>query len=72
MFCVFRSSDPISLNKWHWIMVSREGREGRLQVDGGPVQTIRSPPTLSELNLELPLFVGGMRYDKKYIFLHKV
>ncbi|XP_035709385.1 agrin isoform X4 [Folsomia candida] len=54
------SNEPISLNKWHWIVASREGRDGRLQVDGGPVQSVRSPPTLSELNLELPLFVGGM------------
>ncbi|CAL8148206.1 unnamed protein product [Orchesella dallaii] len=52
---------PISLNKWHWIVASREGREGRLQIDGHPPMTGKSPPTLSELNLELPLYIGGIR-----------
>lgn len=61
-FCVFfRWDRPLELNKWHWITASREGREGRLQIDGELPLVVKSPPTLSELNLELPLYIGGIR-----------
>lgn len=53
-------AETLSLNRWHWIVASRDGREGKLQVDGGIPVVGRSPPTLSELNLELPLFVAGV------------
>lgn len=52
---------PIVLNKWHWIVAKRNGRQGELQIDGEIPQIDKSPPTLSELNLELPLYLGGIR-----------
>jgi len=57
---IYSWSEQLSLNRWHWMVGSREGREGRLQVDGGVPVTRKSPPTLSELNLELSLFIGGI------------
>ncbi|CAG7786347.1 unnamed protein product [Allacma fusca] len=61
-------SQPFTLNKWHWIVASREGRDGKLQIDGHLPLIVKSPPTLSELNLELPLFFGGVG---KWNMLHR-
>ncbi|CAG7734118.1 unnamed protein product, partial [Allacma fusca] len=54
-------TQPVSLNKWHWLVANRDGREASIQIDGQPPVFGKSPPTLSELNLELPLYVGGIR-----------
>ncbi|KAK6622158.1 hypothetical protein RUM44_001965 [Polyplax serrata] len=54
------SSRVISVGTWHSIKVSRHDREGTLQVDDGPISSGSSGPPLNELNLELPLYVGGV------------
>lgn len=50
----------ISVGSWHSIKISRHDREGTLQVDDGVISTGTSGPPLNELNLELPLYVGGV------------
>lgn len=50
----------MSVGSWHSIKVSRLDRDGTLQVDEGPISLGSSGPPLNELNLELPLYVGGV------------
>ncbi|XP_046396911.1 agrin-like [Ischnura elegans] len=54
------SPDKITLNEWHAVKASRLEREGSLQVDNGVIARGSSGPPLSELNLDLPLYVGGI------------
>lgn len=54
------SAEPIVLGQWHSVKVSRLNQEGVLQLDGGPPIRGTSGPPLNELNLELPLYVGGV------------
>lgn len=58
-----RWSERLRLHEWHWLVASRKGRHGSLQVDGGIPTIGKSPPALSELNLELPLYIGGVPDD---------
>lgn len=53
----------ISLNEWHSIRVTRSKKEGSLQVDRGPVVQAVSMGTLDELNLDQPLYIGGVSGD---------
>ncbi|XP_049948231.1 agrin-like [Schistocerca serialis cubense] len=53
------STERISPNRWHSVKASRLDRDGTLQLDSGPVAAGQSGPALTELNLELPLYVGG-------------
>ena len=57
---MFSSSEPIELGQWHAVKVSRLNQEGVLQLDGGPPVRGISVPPLNELNLELPLYIGGV------------
>jgi coxsackievirus/adenovirus receptor len=54
------SAEPIVLGQWHSVKVSRLNQEGVLQLDGGPPIRGTSGPPLNELNLELPLYIGGV------------
>ena len=57
-------SEPVSLNDWHYVQATREGRNGVLQVDGGAVVTGQSEGTLTILNVNSDIFVGGVAdYD---------
>ena len=62
MGCVLccSSAEPIVLGQWHSVKVSRLNQEGVLQLDGGPPIRGTSGPPLNELNLELPLYIGGV------------
>ncbi|CAB3372768.1 Hypothetical predicted protein [Cloeon dipterum] len=54
------SEQKVSLNKWHKVLVTRIDREGTLQLDDqSPVKGFSGPP-LNELNLEQPLYIGGV------------
>lgn len=55
------SQDKIKSNVWHSVKVTRNGPYGTLQVNNGQVASGLSPGSLSELNLELPLYLGGYR-----------
>nr|CAD7261621.1 unnamed protein product [Timema shepardi] len=56
----FRSSEAITTGKWHAVKVTRLNQEGTLQLDGGSEIRGSSVPPLNELNLELPLYIGGV------------
>jgi hypothetical protein len=58
LFC--SAAEPVVLGQWHSVKVSRINQEGVLQLDGGPHIRGTSGPPLNELNLELPLYVGGV------------
>ncbi|KAH9364526.1 hypothetical protein HPB48_020953 [Haemaphysalis longicornis] len=54
------SPNEVTLNAWHVVRVTRTRREGSLQLDNGPTVHGESSGPLSELNLEQPLFLGGL------------
>ncbi|XP_070168746.1 agrin isoform X2 [Polyergus mexicanus] len=56
------SPDPISRDIWHCVRINRLGREGVLQLDDGIVARGLSGSPLAELNLEMPLYVGGVKH----------
>ncbi|XP_023288194.1 agrin [Orussus abietinus] len=56
------SPDPVSLDTWHCARISRLGREGLLQLDDGTVARGLSGSPLTELNLEMPLYIGGVKH----------
>ncbi|XP_022661641.1 agrin-like isoform X4 [Varroa destructor] len=60
---VITAPNMISLNEWHSIRVTRNRKEGSLQVDRGPVVQAVSMGSLDELNLDQPLFIGGVSGD---------
>lgn len=55
------SPDPVSLDTWHSVRISRLGREGLLRLDNGTVARGFSGNPLTELNLEMPLYIGGVK-----------
>lgn len=55
------SPDTVSLSSWHCVRISRLGREGLLQLDDGNLARGLSGSPLTELNLETPLYVGGVK-----------
>lgn len=57
---IYRSKDTVSVGKWHWVRISREGREGILQLDNSTIVRGFSGTPLTELNLELPFFIGSL------------
>ncbi|XP_050518916.1 agrin-like [Diabrotica virgifera virgifera] len=59
------SSNPVTQNKWHRVVISREGREGRLQVDNSTEIRGYSGTPLTELNLETPLYIGSINNWKQ-------
>ncbi|XP_063988632.1 agrin-like isoform X5 [Diachasmimorpha longicaudata] len=56
------SPDVVSLDTWHCVRISRLGREGLLQLDEGTVARGFSGNPLTELNLEMPLYIGGVKH----------
>ena len=58
---VCRSSERVSLFNWHRVLVSRRGKEASIRLDDESINQGRSLGPLSELNLELPFFIGGLR-----------
>nr|XP_018901101.1 PREDICTED: agrin-like isoform X3 [Bemisia tabaci] len=52
--------EPISLNEWHKVEMSRMDRRGVLRVDNTTTVEGTSGAPLNELNLELHLYVGGV------------
>ena len=56
------SPEPVEFNQWHSVKVTRNGPYGTLQLNTGQVVSGMSPGSLTELNLELPLYLGGYRF----------
>ena len=48
--------------RWHAARLTRAGPRGTLRLDEGKVVEGSAPAPLTELNLELPLYLGGYRY----------
>ncbi|XP_045102495.1 agrin-like isoform X4 [Portunus trituberculatus] len=59
---VFRLKSPtrIPLNTWHVVRVRRKKRRGILRVNRGHRVMGKSGPRLKELNLNQPLYLGGL------------
>nr|XP_057927414.1 pikachurin isoform X6 [Doryrhamphus excisus]XP_057927415.1 pikachurin isoform X6 [Doryrhamphus excisus]XP_057927416.1 pikachurin isoform X6 [Doryrhamphus excisus] len=47
--------------KWHRVKAVRDGQSGKLTVDDYGVKTGRSPGKMRQLNINGPLYVGGMK-----------
>lgn len=47
---------------WHSVRISRTDRAGSLQLNNGTVVHGLSGAPLNELNLDLPLYLGGVPY----------
>ena len=56
----FRSQHAVSLDKWHSVKLTRFDRDGSLQVGNGTIARGSAPGHLNELNLDLPLYIGGV------------
>ena len=65
------SPERAPLGEWNSLKVTRNGPFGTLQLNTGQLVTGMSPGSLTELNLELPLYLGGYKYvfDKYPKFL---
>ncbi|KAK9890325.1 hypothetical protein WA026_010423 [Henosepilachna vigintioctopunctata] len=59
------TKDTITTGKWHNVRVSRKGREGILQLDNSSVVYGYSGIPMTDLNLDLPLFIGSVASWKK-------
>ena len=57
------SKEKVAMNQWHSVKVTRNGPYGTLQLNTGQVVSGISPGSLDELNLALPLYLGGYRYS---------
>ncbi|KAI9555274.1 hypothetical protein GHT06_017789 [Daphnia sinensis] len=58
---IVTSPDRVKLFNWHRVLVSRRGKEASIRLDDGVTSDGRSLGPLSELNLDIPLFIGGLR-----------
>uniref|UniRef100_A0A3Q3GWU5 EGF like, fibronectin type III and laminin G domains n=1 Tax=Kryptolebias marmoratus TaxID=37003 RepID=A0A3Q3GWU5_KRYMA len=51
----------LSDGKWHRVKAVRDGQSGKLTVDDYGAKTGRSPGMMRQLNINGPLYVGGMK-----------
>ncbi|CAG9816696.1 unnamed protein product [Phaedon cochleariae] len=54
------SPKQVSLNEWHWVKISRDGREGRMLLDNSSDVHGLSGVPLTELNLETHFYIGAV------------
>ncbi|XP_047229553.1 agrin isoform X5 [Girardinichthys multiradiatus] len=59
------SKVQVSQGRWHQLVVTRSRRNGMLSVDSEPHVQGESPPGTDGLNLDTPLFIGGVTDDLK-------
>ncbi|KAG1651176.1 Basement membrane-specific heparan sulfate proteoglycan core protein [Nymphon striatum] len=57
---VVRSAKPLNLSKWHTVRMSRNGKQGHLQVDDEPEVEAVAQGKFKGLDLQESLFVGGV------------
>lgn len=48
-------------DEWHSVKATRDGQEGSLQLDEGVTVTGKAKGQHTELNLALPLYLGGFK-----------
>ncbi|KAL4236805.1 hypothetical protein ACF0H5_005192 [Mactra antiquata] len=58
---IIRSPERITLNKWHWIKISRTGMEGILEIDDRTVAIGQSQGAFTQLTVTQNLYIGGHR-----------
>lgn len=58
---VLRSEEPITLNQWHWVKISRTGMEGVLEIDNEVVAIGQSLGAFTQLTVTQSMFIGGHR-----------
>ena len=56
------TKEKVELEQWNVVRITRNGQRGTLQLNEGPIVGGSSPGSLSELNLDMPLYLGGFRY----------
>ncbi len=56
------TEEAVTPGEWHVARITRDGPRGTLQLDSGPKVEGSSKMALTELNLELPLYIGGFRF----------
>ncbi|KAL3289355.1 hypothetical protein HHI36_022791 [Cryptolaemus montrouzieri] len=61
--------DVIETGKWYSVHISRKGREGILRLDNTSVAYGFSGIPMTDLNLDLPLFIG---YVSSWKYIHKL
>lgn len=57
---IIRSQEPVALNEWHTVFISRTGRSGVLEVNRQPKVEGMSPGAFTQLSLAQNLYVGGL------------
>ncbi|XP_022241619.1 pikachurin-like isoform X2 [Limulus polyphemus] len=57
---IVRSLEPVGMNEWHTLFVSRTGRNGILEVDSQPRVEGMSQGAFTQLSLPLNLYLGGV------------
>jgi len=56
------ASATVENDRWHVARISREGPIGHLRLDGGVAVKAESPKGMTELNVEMPLYLGGAKF----------
>ncbi|XP_015795541.1 pikachurin isoform X2 [Tetranychus urticae] len=57
---IIKSREPVELNQWHSLLVTRTGQQGWLQIDNQPIVSGSSLGGYTQLSLSLNLFLGGV------------
>ncbi|XP_013773558.1 pikachurin-like [Limulus polyphemus] len=57
---IVRSPEPVEMDEWHTLFVSRTGRDGSLEVDTQPRVEGMSQGAFTQLSLPLNLYIGGV------------
>ncbi|XP_076059065.1 agrin-like isoform X2 [Oratosquilla oratoria] len=55
------STNPVTLGDWHKVIADRQDRQGTLKVDDHEPVFGNAPGPASELNLNMPLYIGGFK-----------
>ncbi|XP_053394807.1 pikachurin-like [Mercenaria mercenaria] len=58
---IIRLENRISLNRWHWVKVSRTGMEGILEIDDQVAAIGQSQGAFTQLTVTQSMYVGGHR-----------
>ncbi|XP_015793858.1 agrin-like [Tetranychus urticae] len=54
------SRKKVSMNEWHSVRITRDRQKGTLQLDDSATEFGQAKGDLSELNLDQPLYIGGI------------
>ena len=60
-FANLTSPEKVTMGEWQSLKITRNQKFGTLQLNTGQMVTGLSPGSLTELNLELPLYLGGYK-----------